>query len=93
MSSLVAGTEYPLKDGQSIRDIRSGRRQKVMGSIVIKRGCGGQPDTYNDEVCWTLQGNWYRRNDGEEMTGGTSNPVPAREFYLRRRRLGFTVNE
>ena len=46
-------------------------------------------DTYNDEVCWTLQGNWYRRSDGEEMTGaggGASAPMTIKEFYRRRRK-------
>jgi hypothetical protein len=60
----------PLKDGQKI-STRNGE-ETIMGEIKVP---------HTEPICWTLQGNWYRRRDGEEMTNGGNEPITVREFY------------
>ena len=71
MSTLVKSTELPLKDGQVINSIRHGK-ETVGGEIT---------PLHSEPVCWTLQGNWYRRRDGEEMTGASGEVTTTKKFW------------
>lgn len=67
-------TIYPLKDGQKFTT-RNGE-ETVGGEIK---------PPHDEPVCWTIQGNWYRRRDGEVMTGWNGQVMTAREFYSRKK--------
>jgi hypothetical protein len=58
-SNLPASNKYPLADGQKVLT-QSGETDKIMGEIAVP---------HTEPICWTLKGNWYRRSDGEAMTG------------------------
>ena len=66
----------PLKDGDDIRTSRG--EEMVMGEIKPKHEIPGG-------VCWTLQGNWYRRVDGEPMTADNAEVITVQEWMRRRR--------
>ena len=68
---LLNTTKYPLVDGQEIESLRGGK-ETVWGEI--------KPE-HEEPICWTLQGNWYRRSDGEEMTGCNGKVMTTKEFY------------
>lgn len=63
--------QFPLKDGQTFVN-RRGFEETIMGEI--------KPE-HSEPICWTLQGNWYRRKDGEEMTGWNGKVMTAKEFW------------
>lgn len=60
-------TSLPLCDEQLIHGT-NGEVEKVIGEI--------KPE-HSEPVCWTLQGNWYRRRDGEQMTGASGRVTTA----------------
>jgi hypothetical protein len=66
--------QFPLTDGQTV-DFGKGP-EKIMGEI--------RPD-HSEPIAWTLQGNWYRRSDGEPMTSHRGEVITASEFYKRQR--------
>ena len=68
-------TQYPLQDGQVI-ETRNGK-ETIMGEI--------RNPPQSESVCWSLQGNWYRRRDGKEMTGWNGEVMTVEEFYKRQR--------
>lgn len=65
--------KFPIKDGAVI-ETHNGE-EKVGGEIT---------PPHDEPICWTFQGNWYRRSDGEEMTGAGGRVMPASEFYRLR---------
>lgn len=65
---------FPLKDGDSIETAHG--TETVRGEIT---------PGHAEPVCYTLQGNWYRRSDGERMTGWNGEVMTVQEFYRRRR--------
>ncbi len=67
--------KLPIEDGQIIETAKG--LEKVMGEIK---------PPHSEPVCWTLQGNWYRRRDGEPMTGASGEVMTVAEFYRRRKR-------
>lgn len=66
--------KLPLRDGQVFRN-RRGSTETVGGEIK---------PPHREPVCWTLQGNWYRRRDGEEMTGAGGSVMTAHRFFRLR---------
>lgn len=70
--------KFPLKDGDKFETGRGGV-ETVMGEIKPEHRVKGG-------ICWTLQGNWYRRRDGEQMTAWNGEVMTAREFFKRRRK-------
>ena len=62
--------KLPIEDGQIIETRRG--PETVMGEIE-------RP--HSEPVCWTLQGNWYRRRDGEPMTIAGDQVMTLREFF------------
>jgi hypothetical protein len=67
---------FPLKDGDEFTTSR-GTTETVAGEI--------KPE-HDEPVCWTIQGNWYRRSDGEPMTCAEDGVITLAEFYRRRRK-------
>lgn len=68
----------PLKDGDVFETLRGGV-ETVIGEIKPKHDVKGG-------VCWTLQGNWYRRVDGVQVSVTTSQKVrPLPEVYKSHR--------
>lgn len=66
---------FPLQDGDKI--IVRGHEETVMGEIKVP---------HKEPVCWTLRGNWYRRSDGEEMTGSSGEVTTLKEFWEMRKK-------
>lgn len=68
----------PLTDGQTgCFSIQHGL-ETVAGEIKVP---------HTEPICWTFQGNWYRRSDAEPMTNGPDNTViTVKKFYEMRRR-------
>ena len=62
---------FPLKDGDKFSTGRC-LNQTVAGEI--------KPE-HDEPVCWTLQGNWYRRSDGEPMTVASGKVMTVKRFY------------
>jgi hypothetical protein len=71
---MKEGTKFPLKDGQVVETGYG--TEKVMGEIKWE---------YKEPVCWTLQGNWYRRSDGVQMSAWNGEVMTVRELFKRRR--------
>lgn len=70
-------TQFPLRDGDTFNG------EKVMGEIK---------PPHDEPVCWTLQGNWFRRCDGEPMTGAMGEVMTVKRFYeLRRKQFDTTT--
>lgn len=62
---------FPLKDGQVFNE------EEVMGEI--------KPEHAEAPICWTLQGNWYRRSDGVQMTSYGGEVMTVQKFYQLRK--------
>jgi len=71
--------KFPLEDGAKFTN-RRGDVETVGGEIK---------PPHDEPVCWTIQGNWYRRSDGEPMTGAGDGVITLAEFYRRRRQGGY----
>lgn len=68
-------TSFPLKDGQTGCFSIAHGIETVAGEIRVP---------HDEPVCWTYQGNWYRRRDGEPMTGAIGKVITAKEFFKMR---------
>ena len=64
---LITETQFPLKDGQLIT-LTNGTKELVVGGIKPEHNIPGG-------VCYTRNGNWYRRSDGKPMTGVVTDDV------------------
>jgi len=65
--------KFPLMDGQKITTTHG--VETVGGEIT---------PAHTEPICWTLAGNWYRRRDGEPMTGAGGEVMTATQFYRLR---------
>lgn len=74
-------TIFPLKDGDKFTSNR----------MMIETVGGEIKPEHNEPVCWTIQGNWYRRSDGESMTGTAGKVMTEREFWKLVRKNRYKV--
>ena len=63
---------FPLKDGDKVCLRYKHGVETIAGEIAVP---------HDEPICWTLQGNWYRRSDGEEMTDGSGKVTNVSNFY------------
>lgn len=62
---------FPLKNGSSF--VRpDGRVEMVVGEITV---------SHDEPICYTNAGNWYRREDGEQMTRADGKIMTVKDFY------------
>lgn len=69
-------TKFPLKDGDTYQRPGHCGTETVAGEIK---------PPHDEPICWTIQGNWYRRSDGEPMTGAAGEVMTEKKFYRLRR--------
>lgn len=67
----MAKNIFPLKDGDEF----------TTSQCHIETVAGEIKPEHDEPVCWTIQGNWYRRSDGEPMSGASGKVTTCKYFY------------